>query len=83
MKLDEGFYPKQGSIAIDRVEVEEFIVYNPDDYPTECPEGTPITNTSIHVVVKFKVERPVLRMFGNDVNITIHRDVDNYYQIGI
>lgn len=80
MKLDDGFYPEQGSIAMDHVRVEEFIVYNPGDYPTECPNGTLIKDTSIHVVVKFKARRPVLRgLFGEEVDMTIHRDIDNYY----
>ena len=82
MKLDYYFRPMPGSIAVGPVFVSEFRVYNPGDYPTECPRGTPINNTSIHVVVKFKVKRPVLRgMFGQTVDMTIHRDVDNYYSL--
>ena len=83
MKLDNSFNPLPGSIAISPVKIEEFIIYNPGDYPTECPRGTVIQDTSIHVVVKFKVKRPVLRgMFGKTVDMTVHRDLDNFYSLG-
>lgn len=82
MKLDNNFNPLPGSVAISPVKVEEFIVYNPEDYPTECPRGTLINNTSIHVVVSFKMKRPVLHgLFGKEVSTKIHRDLDNYYSL--
>jgi len=82
MKLDVGMNPIPGSFAAGPVYVDEFIVYNPGSYPTFCPRGTYIQNTAIHVVVRFKTRRPVLKgLFGEYVDITIHRDVDNYYNL--
>lgn len=84
MKLDNNFNPLPGSAVKSPVKIEEFKVYNPGDYPTECPQGTLIQDTSIHVVVAFKVERPALKgMFGETVDVAIHRDVDNYYSLGL
>ncbi|KUK11528.1 MAG: Uncharacterized protein XD50_0311 [Clostridia bacterium 41_269] len=80
MRLDENFNPQPGSIAKSPVDIEEFIIYNPGEYPTTCPKGNLIQNTSIHVVIHFKAERPGLRgLFGKYVDITVHRDVDNLY----
>ena len=80
LKLDNSFYPLPGSIAISPVRVEDFRVYNPVDLPTECPSGTALKYTTIHAVVSLKVERPALKgLFGNEVDIVGHRDVDNYF----
>ncbi|WP_273701799.1 hypothetical protein [Tepidanaerobacter acetatoxydans] len=80
MKLDDGYRPLHGSVAAGTVRIDEFIVYNPGDYPTVCPRGVPINRTSIHVVVRFQVKRPALRgLFGSLTNMTIHRDLDNFY----
>lgn len=80
LKLDGDLNPQSGSIALTPVEVEEFIIYNPGEYPTTCPKGIPVTNTTIHTVVSFQVKRPGLRgMFGDKADIRIHRDVDNLY----
>ncbi len=82
LKLDDNFNPLPGSIAATSVIVEDFRVYNPDDVPTECPEGTFVRNSSIHVVVSLKVERPALRgLFGSKTDIVVHRDVDNFYSL--
>ncbi|WP_187286582.1 hypothetical protein [Thermosediminibacter oceani] len=82
MKLDAGMNPLPGSIAAGAVYVEEFTVYNPGSYPTFCSRGTYIQNTAIHVVVRFKTRRAALKgLFGEYVDITIHRDVDNYYNL--
>jgi len=82
IKLDANMNPLQGSFATGPVYMEEFIVYNPGSYPTFCPRGTFIKNTSIHVVIKFKVRRPGLTgLFGKYVDIVIHRDVDNFYSL--
>jgi Flp pilus assembly protein TadG len=83
LKLDNSFNPLPGSVAISPVRVEDFRVYNPDDLPAECPSGTVLKNTSIHAVVSLKVRRPALRgLFGDEVDIVVHRDVDNYYVLG-
>jgi len=80
MKLDDGYNPLPGSVAAGTVRIDEFRVYDPGDYPTICPWGVPINKTSIHVVVRFQVKRPGLRgLFGSMVNVTIHRDIDNFY----
>lgn len=69
-----------GDIPAGPVEIEEFIVYNPGDYPTTCPEGNQITETSIHTVVTVPVERPVFKgVLGGTVDITIHRDSDSIF----
>ncbi|WP_246110705.1 hypothetical protein [Thermosediminibacter litoriperuensis] len=82
MKLDAGMNPLPGSVAVGPVYVDEFIVYNPESYPAFCPRGTYIKNTAIHVVLRFKTRRPVLKgLFGEYVDITLHRDVDNYYNL--
>ena len=82
MKLDENMNPLPGSVAAGPVHVDEFIVYNPGSYPTFCPRGTFIKNTSIHVVISFKAKRPALTgLFGKYVEIVIHRDVDNFYNL--
>ncbi|MDN5332126.1 MAG: hypothetical protein PWP45_1351 [Tepidanaerobacteraceae bacterium] len=82
MKLDVGMNPIPGSFAAGPVYVDEFIVYNPGSYPTFCPRGTYIQNTAIHVVVRFKTRRPALKgLFGEYVDIVIHRDVDNFYNL--
>lgn len=82
MKLDDGFNPLPSSVAAGTVRVDEFIVYNPGDYPAACPRGVPITRTAIHVVVRFQVKRPGLTgIFGKTTNVAIHRDVDNFYSL--
>jgi len=82
LKLDNSFYPLPGSIAISPVRVEDFRVYNPVDLPTECPSGTALKYTTIHAIVSLKVKRPALvGLFGNEVDIVVHRDVDNYYKL--
>lgn len=82
MKLDAGMNPLPGSVAVGPVYVDEFIVYNPGSYPTFCLRGTYIKNTAIHVVVKFRAKRPALKgLFGEYVDIVIHRDVDNFYNL--
>jgi len=82
MKLDAGMNPLPGSFAAGPVYVDEFIVYNPGSYPAFCPRGTYIKNTAVHVVVRFRAKRPALRgLFGEYVDIVIHRDVDNFYSL--
>lgn len=82
MKLDDNLNPMSGSVAASSVHVDEFIVYDPGDYPTYCPKGTLIRNTSIHVVISFKARRPGLTgLFGKYVDIVVHRDVDNFYSL--
>lgn len=82
MKLDDGMNPLPGSVVAGPVYVEEFAIYNPGSYPAFCPRGTYIKNTAIHVVVKFRAKRPALKgLFGDNVDIVIHRDVDNFYNL--
>ncbi|WP_422445310.1 hypothetical protein [Thermoanaerobacterium sp. DL9XJH110] len=82
MKLDDAFNPLPGSVAAGTVRIDEFRVYNPGDYPATCPWGVSINRTAIHVVVRFQVKRPALTgLFGETVNVTIHRDVDNFYRL--
>ena len=82
MKLDDDYNPLPGSIANSQVKVEDFRIYNPGDYPTACPRGVLINKTALHVVVRFQIKRPALTgLFGKTVNITIHRDVDNFYSL--
>jgi len=82
LKLDNNFNPLPGSVAIAPVKVKEFVVYNPEDLPTECPNGTAVRNTTIHVVVSARVKRPALRgLYGDEVEIVVHRDIDNYYTL--
>lgn len=82
MKLDDNMNPMSGSVAAGPVHVDEFIVYNPGDYPTYCPRETLIRNTSIHVIISFKARRPGLTgLFGRYVDIVVHRDVDNFYSL--
>lgn len=82
LKLDNAFNPLPGSIAVSTVKIEDFRVYNAGDLPKECPEGTLIQNTAIHVIVSIKAKRPSLRgLFGNQVDIVVHRDVDNFYSL--
>lgn len=82
LKLDSSLNPMPGSIASGPVTVEDFRVYNPGGVPAQCPLGTPIERTSVHVVVRIPADRPALRgLFGDRVYIKIHRDVDNYYSL--
>jgi len=77
MKLDGSLNPLPGSIAVSPVEILDFRVYNPGSYPAFCPGGVYINAPSIHVVISFQVDRPVLRgLFGERVTMKVHRDVD-------
>lgn len=67
-------------IAAGPISVDEFIIYNPGDYPTTCPRGHQITETTIHCVVTVPVKRPVFKgLLGETLNITIHRDSDSIF----
>lgn len=82
LKLDDSLNPLPGSIANSKVTIYDFKVYNPGEYPTTCPLGTPITRTSIHAVIGFSAKRPILKgLFGNSVFIKVHKDTDNFYDI--
>jgi len=67
-------------VAAGPISVQEFIVYNPGDYPAFCPEGDEITETTIHAVVTVPVKRLAFKgLLGETVDITVHRDSDSIF----
>lgn len=58
--------------------VEEFVVYNPGDYPSVCPYGAIIQETAVHAVIRVEVARPLFRgLLGETVSFTVHKDSDD------
>lgn len=60
--------------------INEFIIYNPGDYPTTCPQGTLIKETSIHAVITVTFKRPVFKgLLGETIELTLHKDSDDIF----
>jgi hypothetical protein len=67
-------------VAAGPISVDEFIIYNPGDYPALCPKGDEITETAIHAVVTVPVKRLAFKgLLGETVDITVHRDSDSIF----
>ncbi|WP_227766317.1 hypothetical protein [Zhaonella formicivorans] len=84
LKLDGNLNGLPGSIVAGQLVIESLVVYNPEDIAPglTCPSGTPVTETTIHVDLNFRVRRPVLTgLFGEYITVRIHRDVGNDYRL--
>lgn len=82
--LNDALHPGPNSIITGPIKIESLIIYNPEEisHGLQCPLGTPVETTAIHVVLSFDLKRPALKgIFGDTVEVRIHRDVDNYYTL--
>lgn len=67
-------------VAVEPPVIEEFIVFNPGDYPALCPRGSLIEETAVHAVISVTVERPLFKgLFGERAVFTIHKDSDDIF----
>jgi len=77
--LDEGLYPKDGSIAEGRVVVSSLEIYT-NAFPVVCPSGTTIVKPSVHSCINVPIMPTlyrglILRLYGKDhIDVEVHVD---------
>lgn len=81
LRLDEGLYPGDDSVAEGRVEVLSLVLYQ-NGFPAVCSEGVAILRPSVHSSICVPIQPSlyrgvILKLLGKDhIDVVVHVDSD-------